>query len=489
MYHRTTTGTKLSSKVHAMSLQPLKLLFFVTAAALETSLLHLVASLLSVAFAGYASVSWPVLLFVCLVAAWTTVRFEPLNGVAGGMTRPVTLLIAALVVGYAVKLQAGGGFSLFSGWSLLLPFGPSLARSALGVPVLVLLCLAAWWRGMVLVDHDHGTLLATLQRGVLGVVVLALVLTPVSVVNLGAPPWGQLLAFQAVMTVGLGLVSLSLARIVGESDSRSTRSAWHWLRSSIGTAFAILIVGTLLLSLVSDPATTLLRTVVAVLGVLAAIIFAPLVALLIELWQMVGLQGSDVVLPLPSASGAPSSSAAPTPEEVPPQFFDLLISLLTAVLYLLPLAGLIAVIVLLRRRRQSAVAQDDALHESLWSWRDVRSDLLGLLKGLRLREKPPRLRDALAKLRSDDPAQRIRRRYIQLLLLGERAQRERLPQHTPLEHEVVLSGVVSAGEELHTLTALYDRARYAPDTIDPTNAVSADTAWAAIETQATKENR
>lgn len=472
-----------------MSLQPLKLLFYVTAAALETSLLHLGASLLSVAFAGYASVSWPALLALCLLAAWTTARFEPVEGVGGGTTRPVTLLIAALAVSYTVKVQAGGGVSLLSGWDAVLPFATSDARSALGVPALVLLCLGVWWRGMLLIDHDHGSLLATLQRGVLSVVVLTLIITPGSRVNLGAPPWGEVLAFQSIMTVGFGLISLSLARITSEPNSRLGRGAWHWFRSSLGTTLAILVVGTLLLSLVADPATSALRTVVLVVGAFAAIIFAPLAVWLIELLRAFWAQGRNVILPVPQASDVVSASPAPSPDEQTQQLVELFVGLLTALVYLLPLAALIGLIVLLRRRRRAPGEHDDALHESLWSWRDISADLLGLIKGLRQAGAAPGLRDSLRRLRVDDPVQRIRRRYIQLLLLGETGQRERLPHQTPLEHEPALASIVSASAQLHTLTTLYDRARYAPDTVDPADAVAADSAWSAIKTtSATKEN-
>ena len=162
---------------------------------------------------------------------------------------------------------------------------------------------------------------------------------------------------------------------------------------------------------------------------------------------------------------------------------------MTAVLYLLPLVALIALIILYRRQQRKPITEDGEVHESLWSWQGVRADLLSLLNGLRPKPQVS-LRDVLSRLRSDDPVQRIRRRYVELLLVGEAAQRERKPQQTPLEHEAALATAVSGAKgDVHALTLAYDRARYAPDLVDAADAAAADQAWSTIQAQANKENR
>jgi hypothetical protein len=354
--------------------------------------------------------------------------------------------------------------------------------------MLLLICLAAWWRGMAIVDHDHGSLLSVLQKGVLALVVLAMLSTPTSSVNLGEAPWSGLLALEAMLTVGLGLLSLSLARIVEQVERQVGARGWRAFRSSLLLAVAVLVVGTLLLSTFSDAATVALRVAISVIGGLFALLFAPLAGLLFQLTNWItGGQGIQFI-----PGGAANNSRLPTPEapsEQTLQWMEIFVSALTVVLYLVPLLALIVVILLMRRRRKARVVVDGELHESLWSWQAVGTDLLNILKGLRPTPRPVGLRDALARLRSDDPAQRVRRRYIQLLLVGEAAERQRKPQHTPLEHETSLGTVVPATDTVHALTMVYDRARYAPDTINSADAETADNVWAEIEAQATKENR
>ncbi len=472
-----------------MAFQPLKLLFYLIAAAFETLLLHLGASLISIAFAGAATLSWPVLLVIALLAAWTTLRFASIDDSNAGRSRPISLILAAVVVVYGAKLQAGGGWSLFGGWSVLAPFGALDSNQSLGAPALVIVCLAAWWRGMVLLDHDHSTLLVVLQRGLLGLVLLVLLLTPVSVTNLGAPPWGQLLALEAMLVVGSGLASLALARIASEAQAQSTRGAWHWLRSSLGTTLALMVVGTLLLSLVSNSATSVVRAVAAAIGALAALIAAPLVFLVAQLWHLIRPESRTIVLPMPSSSSVPGIEGQFPNGDTSPQLLDFVAILVTAALYVLPLLALIVLIILFRRQQRKPIVEDGELHESLWSWQGVKADLLSLLNGLRPKPQTS-LRDVLARLRADDPVQRIRRRYVELLLVGEAAQRERLPQQTPLEHETALAAVLPGAKgDLHALTLAYDRARYAPDLIDAADAVAADRAWSTIQAQANKENR
>ncbi len=477
------------TKAHTMPFQSLKLLFYVTAAAFETLLLHLGVSLISIVFAGTATLSWPILLVICLLAALTTMRFAAIDDSDAGRSRGLSLIIAAVVVAYGAKLQAGGGWSLFAGWSALAPFSDLDSNQPLGGPALLMVCLAVWWRGMMLLDHDHSTLLVVLQRGLLGLVLLVLLLTPVSVINLGAPPWGQLLALEAMLVVGAGLASLTLARIAHEAQGRSARGAWHWLRSSLGTTIALMVVGTLLLSLVSNSATSVVRMVVSALGMLAALIFAPLAFLLTQLWQIIRPKRATLVLPMPSSSSLPElAGQSPTGDTVPQLLYFVAI-LLTAALYLLPLLALIVLVVLYRRQRPKPIVEDGEVHESLWSWQGVKADLLSLLDGLRPKPQAG-LREVLARLRADDPAQRIRRRYVELLLVGEAAQRERLPQQTPLEHEAALAAALPGAKgDVHALTLAYDQARYAPDSIAAADLAAAERAWSTIQAQANKENR
>ncbi|HEY0736527.1 MAG TPA: DUF4129 domain-containing protein [Herpetosiphonaceae bacterium] len=473
-----------------MSFQPLKLMLSLALAALEVTLLHLGVSLVALAFELEPSLSWPALLLTCLAGAWTMARFEPIRDSQSGLINWSTLTICAVVMVYTVKIQAGGGWSPLSGWSIIWPFASERSLDTLSLFSLLMACLWCWWRGMSLVDADHAHVLTVLQRGVLTLVLVALLVTPLSPVNLGAPPWGQRLASEALLIAALGLIGLSLARIIDESESGQTGGIKYWLRSSLLTSLGVLLVGTLLLSLVSDAATLAIRSVAGVIVGVLALVMLPLFYLIAQVGQwlltLMNQPGSeDFAPPSPLPSVEPATGAGSAFQA---QVIQTLQFIVTLILYLLPLVLLIILIITMQRRRNQRLLSDGVLHESLWSWRRAGGDLLDLLKGLRLPARAQGLRDALARLRPDDPAERIRRRYIELLLLGEGADRPRQPQQTPLEYAPVVGALTpGASRDLQSLTDVYDQARYAPDTITPADADTADAAWAAIQAQSPKE--
>jgi hypothetical protein len=472
-----------------MMLNPLKLLFFVVTAALEVTLLHFGASLITLAFLGVPALNWFALLLACLVAAWATGRFMQLSedDEERWINRPLAI-VCVLTSLYTLKIQAGGGWNPFVGWSLLWPFSEQ-GLNTFALLGLLFVQLWAWWRGMALIDHDHGAVVQALQNGVLTLVLLAIVITPLTQVNLGAPPWGPLLASEAVGVIIFGLLSLSLARIVVDEESRPENS-WRWFRSSLISALGIVIVGLALLTLVSDAATLAIRSIVVTVVEAVALLMSPLAGLLLRGWAwLVANFGRDVTDPLASPAPSGLSAAYPAPiSETEGMIMRVLFTALSLALYVLPLLALLLAIVLLRRQRRATPALDGAVHESLWSRQTLADDLRGLMSGLHL-PGAQRLRDALARLRGADPVGRIRRRYVQALLLGEAAGHTRQPPQTPLEYEDELASVAPAAEPAwQTLTELYDRARYAPETIQAADAEAMDAAWAAIQAQS-KENR
>jgi hypothetical protein len=475
-----------------MSFHPLKLLLYITLAALEVTLLHLGMSLLALAFQLTPSLNWVVLFLTCLIAAWAMLRFEQVSDEPVGWLRRPTIIACAVTMLYAVKVHVGGGWSVLSGWAMLWPFTDAQRPDMLALFGFLLLSLWAWWRGMSLVDSGHGEVLGVFQRGVLVMVLLTILITPLSAVNLGAPPWGPRLAFEALGIVGLGLLGLALARIVDEMEAGQVGGIRYWLRSSVLASLGVLFFGTLLLTLVSNTATLALRTVFAVIVGVFALLLAPLVWLIAQFWLWLLAQTNGAVPEL-QASPSPLPSAAPL-EQMPLDFGARVLVTLQAVLnilfYLLPLALLILLIVTMRRRRRQGRTTQGVLHESLWSWRRLGADMTDLLKGLRLPSRAYGLRDALARLRRDDAVQRIRRRYIALLLLGEASERPRQPQQTPLEYSPLVTPLVpDATADVQRLTNVYDQARYAPDTIQASDAAAADAAWAAIQAQSSKESR
>ena len=119
--------------------------------------------------------------------------------------------------------------------------------------------------------------------------------------------------------------------------------------------------------------------------------------------------------------------------------------------------------------------------ESIFSWSALGSDLRDLLHGL---HRPAAgvggLRAALGRLLGSDPATQIRRRYVQLLLVGEDAGVPRPPGQTPREFAPELANVPLAGTAVERLTELYEQARYAPEDVDAAAAAQADASWEAL---------
>ncbi len=456
----------------------LRIAFVGCFAALQITLLHLAASMLLVAFGGGPSISWPALLATALLSGWAVRRWEPEDPRESYVRWP-TLLVGAATVLFATKIHLGGGWNPLAGWLLIWPFAPG-SPDALFLLVALVVSLWAWWRGMALPDSDHGDVVRTLQNGVLFLVVLAIVITPLAVVNLGAPPWGTLFAIEGVTAIAFGLLALSLSRIEA-IDSVTPASRWRMARSGVLATAGLVGAGVLALALVSSAATDAVRGLIFVMATGLAFILSPLTELLYRL--LLALRGdSDAGSELPPVASAVPQASEPAAVAggLEVRIFELLVSVLSVLLYVLPLLILILAIVLMQRRRRKATDASGAQHESLWSWRTFAGDLRGMLAGL----TAPRgsgLREALARLRGADPVQRIRRRYVEALLLGEDARRERTPDQTPLEFQPRLSSVTpAAGPEVATLTESYDRARYAPQTILPADADRADAAWEAI---------
>lgn len=459
---------------------PLRILFLLVAAAFEATLFHLGVAVVSlVVLPVPALINWLVLWLVCLLGAWATLRLQTDDDYQPTINRP---LVAACVftIMLAAKTLAGGGWNPVMGWSALWPFGAETNLiSTLGWLLVGLWC---WWRGMHLIDHDHRTLLGVLQTGALALVVLLLLTAPLAGAALATPPFSTVLATEAVALVSLGLISLALARITDQAQPPAPGTAAHWLRSSMLTAAGIVVTGTLVIALVSDSATDIIQGLLIAFGALVGLLVTPL-NLLAQLF--ITRPSSSQPQPSPSASAFADASSAPQPgSDAALALVSALFNVAVVLLVLVPIIIIALLILASQRRRHRRAANAGETHESLWNWRKLGADLAGMLKQLRP-ARPPSLRDVLARLRSDRPAERIRRRYVQLLLLGEAAQRERPPAHTPLEFAPTLAPLAPAAPaDVQMLTELYDRARYAPATVQPADAERADHVWNSIQSQA-----
>ncbi len=460
--------------------RPIRLLQYAALVCLETTLIHLVGTLLTSSM-GAAILRWWVLLAIVAAGALSTSLFERVDAPRPRIrSLTAVLALAAVILGTWAQVRAMG---TSGGLSVLLDLDKTESLLAY---VVVLASTWAWWRGAKLVDLGHSDVVRDLRGGVITLAVVMVLLA------LGgdepdlmpaAQGTGLSIAAEIIGYLALGLTSLSLARIVAAAGEGAPGAAWRWLRSGVVSTLTIVVVGVLLLAVVADPAREILRTAIlwTLYGLLAAL--APVFWLIFKVFDIIrrALAANGYLEPLPPVTATP-----PPPDQAlqrsPLGSLAPLLSASTALLLLVPLVALALLILFATRRRQSAQGPDDEERESIFSWSAARSDLRDLFRGLRRSTVGEGgLRGALARLTGPDPAMRIRRRYVQLLLTAEDAGRARPPAQTPHEYAGSLAKLPLDAAPVGTLTELYEEARYAPDAVDAEAAARADAAWEAIE--------
>ncbi|HEX9372037.1 MAG TPA: DUF4129 domain-containing protein, partial [Roseiflexaceae bacterium] len=257
---------------------------------------------------------------------------------------------------------------------------------------------------------------------------------------------------------------------------------WRGLLTLFGAIALVLALGLLVGSLVGDEAAAVVRLLWQGLVLIVALILAPffyLAAAIVErLLRLLNLEQllNDLNFqpPQPPAEG----SAATDLLAIFPAWAQALIRAFFALLPILVVVGLI----LLARRRARRAASADEERESLWSWGGLAADLRGLLSNFGAPRRAEGLRDALARLRGADPATRVRRSYIRLLLLGQAHERPRAAPQTPREYAPAASAMLpAASQPIEALTDTYERARYHPQSLGAADATAAEQAWAAID--------
>lgn len=460
----------------SLPFRPIRLIQYVTLIGLEVTLVHQLGRLVT----GYTPAvmpRWDVLFVVAAVAAFVTSRFEPI-GAAGGI-RPVTIGLALVTVVWGTTAHASGLRGSVAHGALW-EFVRRIGEDWLSGYVTLGATLWAWWRGMSVPDAEHADVLRVLKRGIIAVIVILAALTPTGISS-DQGVVGEVIAFLL-----LGLAALSLARIVAAEGEGVRAAQWRWLRSSVASTAAIFLVGLLLLALLAEPARALLRegllwtlyAALAVLGPVFWLAFSVVEALLRGIlalgWQVLGRPQP----PLPPVEPLDDPAAL-----APSTLSEAWLVVPTVILALIPLVALILLIVYTRRRRQQSRAEMNETHESIFSWGAVGSDLRAILGALSLRRSGAAgLQAALGHLRGSDPSTRIRRRYVELLLVGESAGRERRPAQTPQEFEPELASETRDKAAIDTLTMAYEQARYAPEIVDEDVARRAEAAWQALRT-------
>ncbi len=459
------------------SFRSLRLLQHFALVCLEATLVHLVVWLVTSA-SGTPILRWWVLVLVAACAAAVTAVLEPLNADATRIKR-MSGVIAIVVIWLATTMQAGNP-GLGGPWqtlrSLVSLNDPQFFRTYLALGT----SMYAWGRGGAVVDMGHGEVVRLLRRAV---VALAVIVGALAVAGYdpgfaaGENGAGVGLVVELLGFILLGFVSLSLTRIVETAGQGTPGSSWRWFRSGVLSTTALILMGVLLLAVLADPAGTVLRELIRWAVFAMITLLSPLIALVLTLVEYI-----RQLIPESAAIIQPVGTATATSADQPPvvpgiQVPDAVLIVPVIIALVLPLIMLVLLIIFARRRRSRTETESDEQRESIFSWGALRSDLADLLRGLRGARGDQGLRGRLRALGSVDPAERIRRRYIQLLLKGEDAGRKRRPAETPYELAPGLGSVVDPRAAVMLLTETYQQARYAPDTVDELAARRADEAW------------
>ncbi|NNJ08863.1 DUF4129 domain-containing protein [Chloroflexales bacterium ZM16-3] len=442
-----------------------RLLTLLTLASLETTLV----SLPILALTSF-DLPWPFLLLVVAlgVAADTiSLRLPP------RMERTALAVGAALAVLLVLARQFGGPLA---GLAAFLPGSNGLGLAY----TLTLIALFLYWRGTRVATRDSLSVSAIFGRGA-AVMVVALLIGPI--LGLGTPLGSAPAMAHIVGFISLGLLALALTHAEDDPASREKRLGWRWLISLVIAIVAVVLIGVLAVALLGGGATmeaaqNLLRLLIvpfALVGGLIAYLLItflgePLAYLLRAIFARISLLQNLMPQPEQVTSGGNDQGMFETVTR--------LADGATFLMALIPLVIIIAAILLLRRRSQRARAEDEE-RESLGVAASLASDLRDLLG--RLRNPFARhlvgLQAALAALRDDDPATRVRRAYVRFLLRLEARDLTRAPAQTPAE----LAAAVEAPQAVAALTAAYERARYNPAGVALADAEGAERALDSLD--------
>lgn len=462
--------------------QPLRLIHYLMLIAFETTLISLIGNLIGNIFKPM-TLNWPAMFVVVAIAAFAGARFDSLHKGWRSLEARAALLAAATII-WGTKAQVDGA-SLLSGWGMFGHFLTPSNGGFLTAYVALLTILWAWIAGSQITELGHRDIVEHLQRGLLGIGALLILQALFGLDVVGQDPGiaGMHISGEIVLLLSCGLLSLSSARFIAIEGTTPTRL--QWLHSGIVSSAAVLVVGVSILALFTASAGTILRSVMLWAFYILTLLLAPILWLLsaIAHW-LLPTPGSLPLPPVQLQNPAPTATALPEGALTHGQFdgVGLLFTIIMGLVVLIPVAVLVLLILYRRRRAHTNERPGDEERTSLFTWGALGNDLAAWMRNLRPRPSDDTsLRGILRQLQGDDPTLRIRRRYIQLLMRGEEADRHRAASQTPHEFEPDLAIDTTDRPAVATLTDAYQQARYAPMITDTAVADKADRAWETLE--------
>lgn len=391
--------------------------------------------------------------------------------------------IGAAAALWLVKVQLGLGVGLLAGWGGALGTLFSLSDENAGLAYWAgLLGLYGFWRGTRLLAHDTVSLRQQFSRSVFGLMVVL----GLSAMGMFAGATGRISATTMLLMVyfAANLLAIALATAAEEHDHELRHLSWRSMVTLLTAIGAVLLLGLFVASLLGEQVAEGLSAIIQGVLLLVLLILTPfaMVILTVLEWVFRQLNWTAVWERIEQQQVLGQQEQAARVAETLGMFPPWVQNALQVLFALLPVLLVVLLIVLMRRRARRQSSTDEE-RESLWSWSGFVNDLGDMLAGFRRTAPEGGLRAALARLSGADPATRIRRAYVRLLLAAE-AKRPRADAQTPREYEADAAAVFpGAQQSIARLTRAYEQARYHPEATQAADADAAEQAWQAIEAQ------
>jgi hypothetical protein len=418
---------------------------------------------------GLGGIPWAQVLALILLGALATWQIEG-RLPERRQRQALVAAMAALALGAAALRLGGVG-------ELLVALAPRSEGFVLAYGTL-LEALFACWRGSRLTSYTQASVARVFTTGVLLSIVTLLLRAFAGDDDAGR---AAAITVQLLLLVGSGLLAQALAREEEENDDAPRGWSGRWLATLAGAIVAVALLGLALSALFGEQMAGVLAQAYGVLSLVVLILISPFLLLIGALLSWI-----ISILPRSGPIAMPPILAQPSPldqwargimPEGTPPWLEFSVVWLVG---LLPVALLVLLIAIARRRLRARPRDEE--RESLLSAQALLGDLRALLGGLagRAGQGAVGLRGALEALRGDDPASRVRRAYIRLLMALEARERARPPAATPAEFAPEASAALpAAAPAVAALTAAYERARYG--TAGEADAERAERAWDEID--------
>jgi hypothetical protein len=351
------------------------------------------------------------------------------------------------------------------------------------------------WRGLALARRiiEPGAVLNRLRIGV-GVFVLVIVVRA----GAGDQFYGELpLLFLLPCFVALALIAHALAKAIFVRQVHPVGLLGNIAVQEgavlmvVGTIGAVLLLLALLFGTFASPAFLVqVHLALAPVGIvynwLVTILAQFTVILLTPVFWLISLLPVRQQLPLRPLTSpvAPGVSKQTTP----PEALLIAATVFKVVLPLLVIVGLAFLAWrLLRRRRVVLRRRDQDLHESVWSWRLFRGQLLGLLRALWLRffgrkKQAEEVQPVAAEITGEPAARTVREVYRALLRWAAGRGYPRAKDETPYEFQQRLQEKLPQSmPQLGSITDAYALVRYGESVPDEREVAQVQREWQALQ--------